>query len=66
MNPSLVLDLVLTVSLSAALGGGGAVALWLLPWTDAEREGTLRGAATVARRAVDGASALPAWALAQR
>jgi len=50
MNPSLILDLMLTVLLSLTLVLGGAVTLFLLPWTDAEREGTVRAFTTLAGR----------------
>ncbi len=51
MNAALIVDLMLTVTLSAALVAGGAVTLWLLPWTDEDRAGTLRAFAHLARRA---------------
>ncbi|MFZ5481340.1 MAG: hypothetical protein ACOZNI_31560 [Myxococcota bacterium] len=42
MNPE-TLDLVFTVSLSAALVAGAAVALLALPWTDGEVARTVAG-----------------------
>jgi hypothetical protein len=51
MNPTLLVDSMLTFLLCAGLLAGGAVALWLLPWTDADRDGTVRAIASTARRA---------------
>lgn len=55
MNATLFLDLMLTVLLCAALVAGGAVTLLLLPWTDAEREGTERAIRGAARRVAEAA-----------
>lgn len=49
MNATLFLDSLLTVLLSLALVGAGGLTLWLLPWTDADRDGTVRGLSSVAR-----------------
>lgn len=49
MNAMLFLDSLLTVLLSLALLGAGGLTLWLLPWTDADRDGTVRGMVSVAR-----------------
>ena len=53
MNASLFFDLMLTVLLSTALVAGGAVTLWLLPWTDADRAGTERALRGAARRVAE-------------
>ncbi len=49
MNATLFFDSVLTVLLSLALVGVGGLTLWLLPWSDAERAGTVRGFGVAAR-----------------
>lgn len=49
-------DLLLTVALSVSLVGMGVAALWLLPWSDADRAGTARALASVVRRAGEAAS----------
>ena len=49
MNATLFFDSLLTVLLSLALVGAGGLTLWLLPWTDADRAGTVRGLSAVAR-----------------
>lgn len=53
MNTPLFLDSIFTVLVSIGLVGVGAVTLWLLPWSDAEREGTARAVNAVARHAVE-------------
>ncbi len=67
MQSALFLDMVFTVSLSLGLVGAAFATLLLLPWSDADRAGTLRAAGSVARwvgEAADRASvpfrALPA------
>lgn len=59
MNAPLLLDLLLTVLLSAALVAGGVFTLWLLPWTDADREGTVRAFRSVGRRVREGVRPRP-------
>ncbi|MDP2317369.1 MAG: hypothetical protein Q8P41_31080 [Pseudomonadota bacterium] len=49
MNATLLFDSVLTVLFSLALVGAGGLTLWLLPWSDADRDGTVRAFGTVAR-----------------
>ncbi|MES2644674.1 MAG: hypothetical protein V4850_34620 [Myxococcota bacterium] len=51
MNATLFFDSLLTVLLSLALIGAGGLTLWLLPWTDADRAGTVRGLSSVVRNA---------------
>lgn len=53
MNAALLVDLVLTATLSAALVAGGGVTLWLLPWSDADRDGTVRALANTVRRVAE-------------
>ena len=66
MNAALILDSVLTVVLSVALVGVGGLALWLLPWSDADRAGTARALGSVARQAAEVANRprgpFPGWA----
>ncbi len=60
MQSALFFDMVLTVFLSLALVGAAFATLLLLPWSDADRAGTLRAAGSVARwvgAAADRASA---------
>lgn len=44
-------DALFTFALSAALLTGGGLALWMLPWTDAELENTGRAFTTFGRAA---------------
>jgi hypothetical protein len=68
MNAPLFLDSLFTVLVSMGLVGVGALTLWLLPWSDAERAGTARAVSAVARQAVDtaGRTRIPARVLAAR
>ncbi|MDP2306280.1 MAG: hypothetical protein Q8P18_09665 [Pseudomonadota bacterium] len=52
MNATLFFDSLLTALLSVALIGGGGLTLWLLPWSDADRAGTVRGLSSVGRFAM--------------
>lgn len=68
MNATLFLDSVFTVLVSMGLVGVAALTLWLLPWSDGEREGTARAATAVARQAMETAerTRIPARVLAAR
>jgi hypothetical protein len=51
MSPTLTPDLILTALLCVALVASGIVAIWLLPWSAAEQEGTVRAFGQVGRMA---------------